>query len=100
MARDYLAIPCEYMIFLHLCEVLNPKSHSLNCREHVFSHGWLILPHVCGRLAVESTHASICIGLWSAKGLVCDGDIKASLGADEIQEEGELPMDWDTIHTS
>jgi hypothetical protein len=65
----------------------------------VFSHGQLILPHVCGRLAVESTHASICVGLWSAKGLVYDGDIKASLGADEIEEEGELLMDWDTICT-
>jgi hypothetical protein len=64
----------------------------------MFSCGRLILPHVCGRLAVESMRASICIGLWSAEGLVHDGNIKASLGTDEIEEEGELPMDWDTIH--
>jgi hAT family C-terminal dimerisation region len=24
MAHNYLAIPCEYMIFLHLSKVLNP----------------------------------------------------------------------------
>jgi hypothetical protein len=63
----------------------------------VFSRGWLILLHVCGRLAVESMHVSICIGLWSTEGLVHDGNIKASLGTDKIEEEGELPMDWDTI---
>ena len=68
--------------------------------ERVFSRGRLVLPYVRGRLAVQSTRASLCVGLWSSKGLVKDNDIKAALSADEIvgKEEG-LAADWDAIHT-
>ena len=68
--------------------------------ERVFSRGRLILPHVRSRLAVQSSCASICVGLWSSQGLVHDSDIKASLGPDDVGEEGELSMDWDSIRTS
>jgi hypothetical protein len=66
----------------------------------VFSRGRLVLPHVRSRLAVESTRASLCVGLWSSQGLVHDIDITNSLGTDEIREEGGLSMDWDTIHAA
>jgi hypothetical protein len=65
--------------------------------ERVFSRGRLILPHVRGRLAVQSTRASLCLGLWSSQGWVRDVDIKAALGKDELEEEDELPTDWDAI---
>lgn len=65
--------------------------------ERVFSRGRLVLPHVRSRLAVQSTRASLCVGLWSSQGLVRDCDIKASLGADNVEEDGELPKDWDNI---
>jgi hypothetical protein len=58
--------------------------------ERMFSCGRLVLPHVRSRLAIESMCASLCVGLWSSQGLVHDGDIIASLGADEIKEENGL----------
>ena len=63
----------------------------------VFSRGHLVLLHIHSCLAVESTRASLCVGLWSSQGLVHDGDIIASLGADEIREEGGLSKGWDAI---
>ena len=85
---------------MHLSEVLKalPIATSVDV-ERVFSRGRLVLPYVRGRLAVQSTRASLCVGLWSSQGLVRDGDIKAALGA-EIEEEDELPMDWDAIRVS
>ena len=65
--------------------------------EHVFSRGRLVLPYVRSRLAVQSTRASLCVGLWSSQGLVKDGDVRASLGPDNVGEEDELPVDWDAI---
>jgi hypothetical protein len=66
----------------------------------VFSHGHLVLLHICSHLAVKSMHASLCVGLWSSQGLVHDIDITNSLGTDEIGEEGGLSMDWDAIHAA
>ena len=69
--------------------------------ERVFSHGHLVLPHVHGCLAVQSTCASLCVGLWSSQGLVRDSDIKGALSPDEILgEEDELPANWDAIRAS
>ena len=65
--------------------------------KRVFSCGCLILPHVHNRLRVQSTHTSLCVGQWSSLGLVKDGDIKMSLGRDDIVKEDELPEDWDAI---
>ena len=68
--------------------------------ECVFSHGQLVLPYVCSCLAVQSTRASLCVGLWSSQGQVRDCDIRAALGADEINgEEDELALGWDNIQT-
>ena len=65
--------------------------------KHVFSHGLLVLPHVHGCLAVQSTRASLCVGLWSSQGFVKQADLRAVLDAREVEEEDELPMDWDAI---
>ena len=86
---------CIYLRCWILCHIAT----TVNV-ECVFSHRHLILLHIYGCLAVESTHVSICIGLWSIEGLVYGGDIKASLSADKIKEKGKLPIDWDTIHAS
>ena len=57
-------------------------------------------PNLYVSYAVQSTHTSLCVGLWSSQGLIRDGDIKASLGPDDISgEEDEPPMEWDVIHT-
>jgi len=66
--------------------------------ERVFSCGRLVLPYVRSRLAVQSTHTSLCVGLWSSQGLVKDSDIRAALRADEIEvEEDDLTVGWDDI---
>ena len=79
--------------------MLCPIATTVNV-EHVFSHGQLVLPYVCSRLAVQSTCASLCVGLWSSQGQVRDSDIRAALGADEINgEEDELALGWDNIQT-
>ena len=68
--------------------------------ERVFSRGRLILPHVRNRLAVQSTRASLCVGLWSSLGLVKDDDIKMSLSIDDIrgkEDDLSLSEDWDAI---
>jgi hypothetical protein len=69
--------------------MLNHTATTVNV-ECVFSRGHLVLLHIHSCLAIESTRASLCVGLWSSQGLVHDGDIIASLGADEIRDEGGL----------
>jgi len=99
MAHNYLSIPGEQFEILHLSKVLNaPIATSVNV-ERVFSRGRLVLPYVHGRLAVQSTHVSLCVGLWSSQGLVRNEDIGAALGPEETEEEGKLPMDWDIIQS-
>jgi len=80
------------------CDYLSIPATSVDV-ERVFSRGRLLLPYVRGRLAVQSTRASLCVGLWSAQGLIKDNDIKAVLNTDEISEEEELAVEWDAIHT-
>ena len=79
--------------------MLNHTATSIDVK-HVFSHGHLVLLHVHSCLAIKSTCASLCVGLWSSQGLVHDIDITNSLGTDEIGEEGGLSMDWDAIHAA
>jgi len=99
MACDYLSIPGKQFEILHLSKVLNaPIATSVDV-ERVFSCGRLVLPYVRGRLAVQSTCVSLCVGLWSSQGLVRNEDIGAALGPEETEEEGELPMDWDIIQS-
>ena len=75
-----------------------PIATSVNV-ERVFSRGHLVLPYVHSRLVVQSTRASLCVGLWSSQGLVKDGDIRVSLGVDDVGEDSEdvLPEDWDDV---
>lgn len=66
--------------------------------ERVFSRGRLVLPHVRNRLAVQSTRASLCVGIWSSLGLIEDSDIRKSVGKDDVVgEEDDLPDGWDAI---
>jgi hypothetical protein len=66
--------------------------------EWVFSHGHLVLLHVCNHLVIQSTHASLCVGVWSSLGLVKDSDIKMSVGKDDIiGKKEDLPKNWDAI---
>ena len=67
--------------------------------ERVFSHGRLILSHVCSRLSAQSTRALICLGSWSLLGLVKDSDVLAVGTLDEVEgdEEPELEDGWDRI---
>ena len=94
MARDYLSIPgkCALVsIHLHLTLTLIfcPLATTIDV-ERVFSRGHLVLPHIHNRLGVQSTHALLCVGQWSSLGLVKDGDIKMSLGIDDIVKEDKL----------
>ena len=99
MAHNYLSIPGEEFEILHLSKVLNaPIATSVDV-ECVFSRGCLVLPYVRGQLAVQSTRASLCVGLWSSQGLVRNEDTGAALGPEETEEEGKLPMDWDIIQS-
>jgi len=98
MARDYLSIPSEQCLLISVqgAKSLVPVATTVDV-ERVFSHGRLVLPHVHGRLAVQSTHASLCIGLWSSQGFVKEADVQAALDTREVEDEDELPMDWDAI---
>ena len=44
--------------------------------ERVFSCGRLLLPHVRNALSPESTRAVLCLGQWSALGLIHDDDLE------------------------
>ena len=58
--------------------------------ERVFSQGRLLLSHVHSRLSIHSTCALLCLGQWSALGLIRDCDMKAGIRLDEAEEEGYL----------
>ena len=40
----------------------------------------------------------MCLGVWSLMGYVHDNDVKAAAVLPEIDEEDDLPIDWDIIH--
>jgi hypothetical protein len=66
--------------------------------EWTFSQGRLILSHVCSRLSVQSTHALMCLSVWSLLGYVGDADCKAAAVLPAvIGEEEELANDWDDL---
>ena len=58
--------------------------------EHVFSQGRLVLPYVHNCLTSESTHALVCLGDWSTRGLVKDYDIKTAAILPDVLGEQEL----------
>ena len=92
MAWDYLSIPgmCTTIPESTLMLIFCPLATTVDV-EWVVSHGRLVLPHVRNRLGVESTRASLCVGLWSSLGLVKDGHMKMSLCKDDVDEEDNLP---------
>ena len=66
--------------------------------ERIFSQGRILLSHIRSRLTVQSTRALMCLGIWSLKGFVKDGDILAAAVLPEvIGEEEDLELDWDAI---
>ena len=68
--------------------------------ERMFSQGRLLLSHVCSRLSVQSTHALLCVGVWSLLGYVKDSDAKGVIVLPELradEKEEELKLDWDKI---
>ena len=68
--------------------------------ERVFSQGQLLLSHIQSRLSVQSTHALMCLGVWSLLGYVRDYDVKTVVVLPEFQagdEEEELKLGWDKV---
>lgn len=98
MACDYISIPGKCLFFLYLSLFnLYPIATSVNI-ECVFSCGQLVLLYVHGCLAVQSTYASLCVGLWSSQDLVKNSDINKSLCAGKVVgKKDELADNWDAI---
>ncbi|KAF8805652.1 hypothetical protein BYT27DRAFT_7061588, partial [Phlegmacium glaucopus] len=67
--------------------------------EHVFSKGQILLLHLCSCLSVQSTHALMCLGVWSLMGYVDDSDVKAVTILPDVKADKEdiLKEDWDMI---
>ena len=65
--------------------------------ECVFSQGRLVLPYVHNRLTSESTRALVCLGDWSARGLVKDCDIKTAAILPDVlgEQEPEFQRGWE-----
>ena len=67
--------------------------------ERTFSKGQLLLSHVRSRLSVQSTRALLCLGSWSLKGFVKDGDVlSAASQPDLVGEEPGIALGWDAIN--
>ena len=68
--------------------------------ERTFSKGCLFLSHIHNRLSVQSTHALMCLGVWSLQGYVQDNNINTVTALEELVGEermDELSADWDVI---
>jgi hypothetical protein len=103
MALDYHTIPCKCLnCYLpthhdaHLLYFPTTPGSSVGV-EHIFSQGCLVLLYMHNCLTSKSTHALVCLGDWSAHGLVRDCNIKIAavlldvLGA----PEPEYQQGWD-----
>ena len=99
-ALDYLMIPGVYITSLSLFLFWLLCLATLVDVKHVFSQGRLLLSHVCSCLSVQSTHALMCLGVWSHLGYVKDNDIKAVVILPQVpanEKEEELALGWDSI---
>ncbi len=68
------------------------------CVERVFSKGRLVLTYLHNRLETESTHTLMCLGEWSALGLVeKDNLAHTSQLPDVLEDDEELMEDWDKV---
>ena len=68
--------------------------------ERVFSQGRLLLLHIRSHLSIQSTHALMCLGIWSILGYFKDSDVKAVIVLTELQaveQEEELELGWDRV---
>ena len=64
----------------------------------MFSQGQLLLLHVYSHLSVESTHALLCVGIWSLLRYIKDNDVKAAAFLPAVDgNEEELAKDWDSV---
>ncbi|KIM56157.1 hypothetical protein SCLCIDRAFT_42331, partial [Scleroderma citrinum Foug A] len=82
MVLDYLSVPAT----------------SINV-ERLFSHGWLLLSHVCSRLSPQSICALLCLGAWSKLGLVKDNNVLKVTAMLDVPGDTEMVLEdgWDTI---
>ena len=101
MALDYHTIPykcwnCSILTCAHLLYFLTTTGSSIGV-EHIFSQGRLVLPYVCNRLTSESMHTLMCLGDWSACGLVKDCNIKSVAVLPDVLEvqEPAFQQGWD-----
>ena len=93
ISQSQVSVPSSLLFLL----IFFPLATTVNV-EQVFSYGHLILLHVHNHLAIQSTHISLCIGIWNSLSLVKDSDIKMSVGKDDIVgEEEDLSENWDAI---
>ena len=68
--------------------------------ERVFSQGCIVLSHLCNRLSVQLTRASMCLSAWSLLGYVRDSDIKTIITLPELPanaKEDVLAAGWDMV---
>jgi hypothetical protein len=65
--------------------------------ERVFSHGHILLSHICNCLAAQMTCALMCVGTWSQLGFLKDSDVLTVSLLLEDEEEEELEEGWDAI---
>jgi hypothetical protein len=103
MALDYHTIPGKSFLRPLLLYAINMIVIDLSTAtsvavERVFSQGRLVLPYIRNRLSAESTRALLCLGDWSLRGLVKDGDVKAAAVLPDVEgEEPQLTEGWDKI---
>ena len=67
--------------------------------EHLFSCSRLLLSHVCSRLSAQSTHALLCLGMWSERNLVMDDGVKRVSELQDVEGDHEVTLEdgWDHI---
>jgi len=61
--------------------------------EHVFSHGHILLSHICNCLSVQTTCALLCLGVWSLLGHIKDLDVNAVAVLPDVPE-GDEKLDY------
>ncbi|KIM60410.1 hypothetical protein SCLCIDRAFT_124235 [Scleroderma citrinum Foug A] len=66
--------------------------------ERLFSSGHLLLSHVHSGLSAQTTHALLCLGLWSPLNLIKTSDVEKVVALPEvIGEDKELDDGWDCV---
>jgi hypothetical protein len=66
--------------------------------EWLFSQGQLLLSHVHSQLTAQSTHALLCLGLWSKLNLIKNEDVLKMTSLPDVKDdEEELNEGWDHI---